>query len=543
MPIPRRVLLLAPALLVMWLAILTWRTQGVAEPRLVVLLVVDQLRADYLTTYAHRWRGGFRTLLEEGAYFPRADYPYLNTVTCPGHATIATGAFPRTHGMILNRWWHRGERRTWNCTDDETTTPITYSGPSKLGNSAKRLLVPTLADQLRNQKPGARVVTMALKPRSAINLAGHGGTAVTWLDEEARTFVTSRAFSIGPVREVSDFITRDNYARDTEKVWNLQVRDSTYRSPDLDPAERPRAGWTPLFPHPLAGVDGADNQFILRWERSPFGDAYLGRMAASLVDAYQLGRRDTTDYLGISFSALDMLAHDFGPRSREVEDLLMQLDATLGALIQHLDDTVGRDKYVLALTADHGVADIPTQEDAGPIYEDDLQQVVEQALVSHWGARPDATYVDNVAVGHVYFAPGIFDRLRADPKALQAVEASLLSTRGIAKVLHGDRLSDTDADADVRAAALGYVPGRSGDLILITRQHWVIGLRANNYVTSHGTAYEYDRQVPLVFLGGAFKPGRYPQIPSPADIAPTLAVISGVTLPTAEGGVLRVVIK
>jgi predicted AlkP superfamily pyrophosphatase or phosphodiesterase len=551
MPIPRRTLLLAPALLVMWFAILPLRNQAPAGPRLIVLVVVDQLRADYLTTYGHRWRSGFRTLIEEGAYFPRAEYPYLNTVTCPGHATIATGTFPRTHGIILNRWWHRDERRTWNCTDDETTMPITYGGPSKLGNSAKRLLVPTLADQLRTQKPGARVVTMALKPRSAIMLAGRGGTAVTWLDEDAHAFVTSRAYAPGPVDEVRAFIARDNYERDTGNVWSLQVRDTTYRYPDLDSAERPRAGWTSLFPHPLAGADGADSQFISRWERSPFGDAYLGRMAVSLADAYQLGRRDTTDYLGISFTALDMLAHDFGPQSREVEDLLMRLDETLGTLIEHLDSTVGRDNYLLALTADHGVADIPKQEDAGQIYEDDLEQLVERTLVSQWGvpsapgaeAANAARYVENVAVGHIYFAPGIFQRLRADAKALQAVEQALLSTRGIARVLHGDRLSDSDVDDDIRAAALGYVRGRSGDLILVTRRNWVIGLRSNNYATSHGTAYEYDRQVPLVFLGGAFKPGRYPMIPSPADIAPTLGEMTDVTMPQAEGGVLRVVIK
>src|SRR5687768_8940968 len=147
-------------------------------PRLIVMLVVDQLRPDYLTAFAHRWQGGFRTLLAEGASFTQAEYPYLNTVTCAGHATIATGALPRTHGMILNRWWHRGERRAYNCIDDEASPHVSYGAPAQFGSSAKRMAVPTLADELRAQRPGARVVALALKSRSAVPLAGHGGDKI-----------------------------------------------------------------------------------------------------------------------------------------------------------------------------------------------------------------------------------------------------------------------------------------------------------------------------------------------------------------------------
>ena len=540
MRISRGVLLVVPVVLGIWLLILSWPNQAqTAAPRLVVVLVVDQLRADYLTLYAHRWRSGFRTLLTDGAYFSRAEYPYLNTVTCPGHATIATGTLPRTHGIILNRWWHREERRTWNCMDDEAVAAISYGGPAKLGSSAKRLLVPTLADELRAQKPGARVVTLALKPRSAVLLAGRGGAVATWLDEEARTFVTSRAFGSGPVDEVRSFIERDHFEKDEARIWELQVRDTTYRFPDFDPAERPRAGWTSLFPHPLAASTTDDTQFIARWERSPFGDAYLGRMAAALLDGLQLGRRETTDYLAISFSALDMLAHDFGPRSREAEDLLMQLDVTIGTLIERLDETLGRDGYVLALSADHGVAEIPKQGDAGQIYEEDLLQLLEQVLVSQWGKPADGPYVESVAVGHIYFARGIFDRWRASPQAVQAVEKALLATPGVSRILYGNQLSTTSEDPEVRAAALGYVPDRSGDLILVTKENWVLELKANNRAASHGTMYEYDRTVPMVFLGGSVKPSRFVARVSPADIAPTLAFVAGVSMPKAEGYVLR----
>ena len=221
----------------------------------------------------------------------------------------------------------------------------------------------------------------------------------------------------------------------------------------------------------------------------------------------------------------------------------MQLDATLGTLIEKLDETVGRERYILALTSDHGVAEIPAQEDSGQIFDEDLQQLLERILVSQWGARPEGPYVDNVTMGNVYFAPGIFDRLRAAPKALEGVERALLATRGVARVLHGDRLSETTTDPMVRAAALGYVPGRSGDMIIVTRQNWFIGLKTNDYATSHGTMYEYDREVPIVLLGGAFKPGRFVQRVTPADIAPTLASVARVTMSKAEGSVLSVALK
>src|SRR5688572_33164799 len=156
------------------LGVIDARAAQVGAPRLIVILVADQFRSDYLDLYKHRWRSGFRVLLDQGAVFARAEYRYLNTATCAGHATIATGALPRTHGMILNRWWHRGERRAFNCIDDEASPHVSYGAPAQFGSSAKRMAVPTLADELRAQRPGARVVALALKSRSAVPLAEIG---------------------------------------------------------------------------------------------------------------------------------------------------------------------------------------------------------------------------------------------------------------------------------------------------------------------------------------------------------------------------------
>src|SRR5687768_3793882 len=155
------------------LGVVDARAAQAGAPRLIVILVADQFRSDYLELYKHRWRSGLRVLLEQGAVFAHAEYPYLNTATCSGHVTIATGALPRTHGIILNRWWHRDERRAYNCMDDETAPHVSYGAAAQFGSSAKRMVAPTLADELRRQRPGARVVALSLKSRSAVGLAGH----------------------------------------------------------------------------------------------------------------------------------------------------------------------------------------------------------------------------------------------------------------------------------------------------------------------------------------------------------------------------------
>ena len=506
-----------------------------SAPRLLVLLVADQLRADYIDVYRHRWRGGIRTLLDEGARFTRAEYPYLNTATCAGHVTIATGALPRTHGIILNRWWDREEQRSFNCMDDAGSPDVSYGGPVRFGNSARFVRVPTLADRLRAERPGARVVALGLKARAAVSLAGHGGDAVTWFDEPGRTFVTSRAFSPEPVESVRAFITREPPEADHGKVWTLQEPADSYRHTDFGAGERPKAGWTSVFPHPLVGAAGPDAQYFDRWQKSPFSDAYLSRMAASLVDDLQLGQRQTTDYLAISFSALDLLGHDFGPESREVEDLLIRLDQTIGTLLQHLDARVGRDGYVVALTADHGAAPTPEQTDGGHIASEDITQSVEQVIARMWGPAPAAPYVAWVSSGSIYFGAGVFDRLRQNDAAMKQVLDGLTSIPGIERVLRSDEISDTSRDPLIRAAAAGYAPDRTADLLIVPKRNWVIELRIENEATSHGTFHEYDRRVPILLRGHRVRPGRYGARVSPADIAPTLAYLAGVTLPDADG--------
>jgi predicted AlkP superfamily pyrophosphatase or phosphodiesterase len=505
------------------------------SPRLVVVLVVDQLRADYLQTFNRHWQGGFRLLLDEGLNFDNARYPYLGTVTCAGHSTIGTGTQPRTHGMVSNIWWDRETRRMILCTADADSPDITYGRPVRSGNSAKRMLVPTLADELRAQKPGARVVALSLKAYSAIGLAGHAGDAVVWFDDQAGSFATSRAYSPGPVPEVKAFIDRHPFERDHGTVWTLSAPASTYVMRDAGVGERPLPGWSGLFPHPLVGRNGPDSQFFDLWQSTPFADAYVERLAESLVDSIALGQRSTTDFLGISFSVLDDVGHRFGPESREIEEVLRRLDATLQRLIAHLDAKVGRANYMLALTADHGVAPIATAPQGGRIAGEDVRERIDETLAAHFGPLAQGSFVEALSFSDVFLAPGMLDRLRQAPSAMLALERALKEIPGITHVLRADQLSDQSPDPVVKMAALSHLEGRSGDLVLVPRQYWYFAGRTNATATTHGTPHEYDRHVPLIIFGGGTRRGHDRSTASPADIAPTLARFAGIRLSRAEG--------
>jgi predicted AlkP superfamily pyrophosphatase or phosphodiesterase len=515
-----------------------------SRPRLLVVLVADQFRADYLQRFEHRWRSGFRTLLDEGARFTRAEYSYLSTSTCPGHTTIATGALPRTHGIVLNRWWHRDEQLLLQCMEDASSPHVSYGGKPQGGSSPRRILAPTLADRLRAENPRARVVSISLKARSAIPLAGKGGDAIVWFDNPSLAFVTSQAFAKEPVKAVRTFVARNPPERNLGQSWTLSDREQTYRQPDLGIGERPEAGWDSLFPHALVGKTKApDGRFFDQWQRSPFADEYLAQMASALVDEFQLGQRDdVTDYLAVSFSTLDLIAHDFGPESREVEDLLIRLDRTIGAVLRTLDDKVGIENYVIALTSDHGTAPTPELSGGGHLASEDLHQLIEQTLTGLWGSR-ETPYVAYVGGAAVYFTDGVFDRLRREPAAMSAVTKAILSVAGMMRVLRADELSPRTTDPLVRAAIAGYAPGRSGDLFLVPRQNWVMGPREDNDATEHGTFHLYDRHVPILFRGHRIRAGRYTDLVSPADIAPTLAHLAGISWPGIDGRVLKEAVR
>jgi hypothetical protein len=513
------------------------RSQGTAPgPRLLVIVVVDQMRYDYLARMAPRWRHGFRRLLNEGAVFDNNRYPYLNTVTCAGHATIGTGSFPATHGIIMNEWWQRQAGRRMSCTDDARIAAVPYVGkPEAIGHSAHRLRAATLADRVRERSAEARVVVMSMKPRSTVMLAGHGGTAVTWLSD-ANHWGTSTAFAAAPVPVIAGYVEAHPLDAERGTVWNRIEEISGYAGEDGGAGERGPRGWNPTFPHPLTGNPGTPpERFYELWERSPFSDAYLGRMAAAMVRELKLGQRGVVDFLGVSFSAVDYVGHDFGPDSHEVQDTLLRLDRTLGDLLAALDATVGRDRYALGLSADHGVAPIPEARtaaglDGGRIPARVVRAAIERALAP-FGAGPHTALVEYT---EIYLTDASMAIVRQKPDAERAVVDAVSAVPGVLRVMRSDGLETRRGSPDPieRAAALSYFPGESGDFQLVPKPYWIT---TESSAATHGSLHDYDQHVPLVFFGRPFKAGRYGEPSTPADLAPTLAAVAGIPMPGADG--------
>ena len=517
------------------------------HPKLIVMIVVDQMRADYVDKFRGQWTAGLKRLIEQGAWFREAAYPYAATETCVGHATISTGALPATHGIVANAWWDRDSQKMMACTSDLKAKNSGYAGvAAKGGDSAWRLRVPTFTDELRFQSGAAtRVVTFSLKARAAIMLGGHKADAVTWADGGG--WVTSNAYGTLPF--IDDFVKAHPIKEDYGKTWTLSLSSSAYLYDDKATGAVAPDGWDLSFPHSLRGKGAgseSDPEFYGQWATSPFADVYLTKLAENAIDQLGLGKSGGIDYLGVSYSSPDYVGHAFGPRSWEVQDTYVKLDKDLGELFAHLDAKVGAGNYVVALSADHGVVPVPedmqkTGAEVGVLHMPEVQEKVEGALKMFNYTAPT---VAQIASTDLYFSVGTYDKLKTDPAALKAVLDAIRSVPGVADVYRAEELTDWPATkSPIRSAeAASFFAGRSGDLLIVPKPYWLASStsadKKRDYGTGHGTPYYYDQRVPIIFWGWGIQRGEYFGEVTPADIAPTLASLCGITLSTRDGRVL-----
>jgi len=404
-----------------------------------------------------------------------------------------------------------------------------------VGDSAGKMLRPALGEQIHEH--GGRSVALSLKPRSAIPIAGRAADAVVWFDDRGG-WTTSSAFAREPVPFLKQFIDANPVAADYDRVWDRSLDAVAYRHDDEGKGEGRPSGWTSVFPHPLGTPGGQpDRAFYSRWQRSPFSDDYLARMAMASVDALGLGQREQTDFLGVSFSALDLVGHAYGPRSHEVQDVLIRLDRAIGRLLAHLDEKVGAGNYVVGFSSDHGVADIPDQigrggRQTGREASDALMKVLVPALGR-------GQHVVATAYTDIYLSPEADERLDRDGRLRLAAMNALAALPAIERVFRAEDLATdkarTSSDPVRRAAALSFHKDRSGDLIIVPKEQWLLAAT----VTTHGTHHDYDQRVPVIVFGASVKPGEYGAKASPADLVPTLAAVAGVRISKTDGRVLN----
>jgi hypothetical protein len=481
-----------------------------AEPPLVVLVVIDGLRAADLERAA-AWPGsaGLRRLVDGGTLFERAEYPYATTKTCPGHATISTGTLPARHGIVGNEWFDRETRAVVSCVAD-AGSPTLGASPGA-GVSGRWLRAPALADAV--VAGGGNAVAVSLKDRAAAMLAGQRGVAFWWGPDG---FTTSRGYAAA----LPPFVVAWNRARPrlAGTTWERAAERSRYVGVDDDPRERPPAGLGRSFPHPVSD-DGA--------VYTPAGADWVIDLALAAVAGAELG---AGDLLAISVSTVDVVGHAFGPDSHEAVDALVRLDRGLARLLDGLDRTVGRDRYVVALTADHGMGAAPPAERR--VAGDVIVRAAEVALDEALGA---ADWVEAFREPHLYLRPEALAR-GAKPAAIAA--RAIARVPGVAAAFTARELAGGGLAARVRRSAAAP---RSGDVIVVAAPGFLIA-PDDDIAASHGTPHAHDRHVPLIVMGPGIAAQRIARPVSPVDLAPTLARFLGVALPGADGAPLREVL-
>jgi hypothetical protein len=524
------------------------------KPRVVVLVVFDQLRGDYLS----RWdalfgEGGFHRLMKEGAWYQNCHYPYSDTMTGPGHSSIATGCPPRVHGIIANDWYERASDMTVNCVSSERYQRVppfmlrldTDKDKKKpRGVAPERLLAPTVADAFK-EAVGAqgRVVSLSFKDRSAVLPGGRRPDACYWLDTANGEFVTSTYYRDAPHRWVTEFNRSGTADTWMGKSWTRLRGDldyAKYSGPDDAPGEGSLLiGQT--FPHALGGggVIKLKAAYYGTLYNSPFGNDLLLELAKKAIAAEKLGTRDKPDLLCLSFSSNDAIGHCWGPDSQEVLDVTLRSDLIVKELLACLDRQVGAGKYVLVMTADHGICPLPEAsrrrgEEAGRIDPKSLAAKASLFLGQTFGvSATDKRWLEVPEGSWLYINRALLERHKLKQADVETALAGWLRKQpGVQAVYTRTQLlaGPPADDAIGRSVWLSFYPERSGDVRIIEKPYYLVTTKLTG--TTHGTPHSYDTHVPLIVFGANVRPGVRREAVSPLAAAAILAQSLGIKPPS-----------
>src|SRR5690349_3573452 len=540
------------------------------RPRLVLLIVVDQFRYDYLERFGDLFGpNGFKRLQRDGASWTESNYDHMPTYTAPGHATMMTGAYPSESGIIANEWLDRptGKRIT-SVTDDSVKT--LGGDATEPGASPKRLLSSTVGDEIRlATNDRSKVIGISVKDRSAILPAGRHANAAYWFSTWSGTMVSSTYY----FNQLPAWVTKFNSTKPADKYfgakWERVLPEDEYVKrvgPDDPKWEDVSNAWTPdtnTFPHTVTGgLTAPGGKFYTALDYTPFTNEMLVSFAEDAIVNEQLGQDDDTDVLTVSFSANDYVGHRFGPYSQEVMDVTVRTDRNIATLLDFVDSKVGLANTLIAFTADHGVSPIPEHAAAmglggGRIPFATVMGKIQAAISARYnpqGKKPDPStdYLLRFQEGtawrewfinnNIYFN---YDALKRDgvdvEEFSQVVVRAALSVPGIARCFTRLQLlrgATSVTDPIERRALHGFYPARSGDVVMVAEPYKYI---AETITATHGSPYSYDTHVPTIIMGAGVTAGRYLEAATPADIAPTLSALLRITAPSNSTG--RVLIE
>ncbi|MBZ5677602.1 MAG: alkaline phosphatase family protein [Acidobacteriia bacterium] len=476
------------------------------QPKLVLAIVVDQCRYDYMTRFRADFTGGLKRLLEQGAVFTNANYQASPTVTAVGHSTFMTGATPKMSGIINNTWWDRAEGKAVTSVSDDKTKLL--GGRDSPGSSPERLLVTTVGDELKTSGKGGKVIGISLKDRSAILPAGHKADGAYWFDGLTGNIVSSTYY----FPELPAWVREFNATRPVDQYAGRE--------------------W---LGHQLPAAAGPD--LYGNVDATPFSDELLQAFALRALAAENMGTGPKTDLLAISYSGVDYVGHRDGPDSPEIHDMVKRVDKLIGALIDAAEARAGKGNVLVAFTADHGATPVPEENNkrglpGGRIVWSNYRVEVELALNKKFGK---GDWISFAGDGVLYFNPDPMPGKKLNMAKVQQVAADTLRAQShIARVytktqLAAGALGQDPVDICIRN---GFNLARGPDIFVVTDPFYVFVGSG----TSHGSPYEYDTHVPVMFLGAGIRPGSYAGNIGVQDIAPTLSTLLAVKAPSGNMG-------
>jgi predicted AlkP superfamily pyrophosphatase or phosphodiesterase len=508
------------------------------RPKLVIGLVVDQMRWDFLYRYSDRYKadGGFSRLLNQGFSNENTLIPYLPTVTACGHSCIYTGSVPAVNGITGNNWFDRKTGRMVYCTEDKSVKTVGAAG-SAGEMSPKNLLVSTIGDELRLASNfRSKVIGIAIKDRGAILPAGHAANGAYWYDAASGNFISSTYYADALPAWVTAFNQRKLTNKFLQQGWNTLYPLHTYSNSTADEQdyEGKPFGTARGFPYDLKAMAGKNYGAV---SVTPFGNTLTLALAKAAIAGEALGKGKFTDMLTISLSSPDYIGHTFGPNSVEIEDAYLRLDKDLGDFLNYLDKTVGKNQYLLFLSADHGVAHVPAfvndHKMPGGIFDDnsvvtDLNQLLEkqfgfpQLVIGCFNAQ-------------VHLNHPLIDSTGLDEnKIIHAVVAHFEKLPEVIRVFPLKELMQTTIPLKLKEMATnGFLPNRSGDIQYILLPQYFEG---GSTGTTHGNWNPYDAHIPLVWYGYKIKPGKSNHEVYMSDIAPTIAALLKIQMPNGTVG-------
>jgi len=515
------------------------KTPQLQRPKLVVGLVVDQMRWDYLYRYYEKYQNdGFKKLLADGYSLNNVHINYIPTYTAVGHTTIYTGSVPAIHGIAGNDWFDKTTGKNVYCTSDESVKPVGSESAKSGSHSPKNLWSTTITDELMLATNfQSKVVGVSLKDRASILPAGHNPTGAYWFDDSTGNFITSTYYMKELPKWMKDFNAQKNPDQLVKNGWNtlLPIAEYFESSPDNSAWEGLLgSAKTPTFPYSNLAADYQANRDVIR--STPFGNTLTLQAAEAAIKGESLGGDAITDFLVVNLASTDYAGHKFGPNAIEVEDIYLRLDRDLAEFFKYLDKTVGKNQYTVFLSADHGGAHaqgfMAEHKMVTGFYGEDNKEFNEKLKTKFKADKLVAKVTNN----QVYLDDQVIEDNKLDADEVKQYLIDILNKdKSVLFAVDMKKAGASSIPEPVRSRIVnGYTWQRSGDIQVIYHDSWLPTY--SKLGTTHGAWNSYDSHIPLIFMGWGFKPGESNKEYHMTDIAPTLSALLRIQFPSGNIG-------